>query len=186
MEYICEHCNNTYSSRQSRWNHIKKYHKLPVTNCNTNVHLCNTNVTKIINCKICNEEFNNRQSKWRHEKICQNKDTEKYLQLEKQNEELKQEMIELKNLIQKSLKIHPKTLQKINKQLVNGNVVNGTVNNNYIVQIGNEKLNEVLTDNEKLSILNKKYNSINELIQKVHVSSDDRYKKFIRLVRENF
>jgi len=101
MEYICEECNTTYSSRQSRWNHIKKYHKTPVTNCNTNVHFCNTNVTKIITCKICNEEFNNRQSKWRHEKICQNKDTEKYLQLEKQNEELKQEMIELSDLLEK-------------------------------------------------------------------------------------
>ena len=30
MEYKCEFCNKNYSSRQSRWNHIKNYHNKSV------------------------------------------------------------------------------------------------------------------------------------------------------------
>ena len=76
----------------------------------------------------------------------------------------------------------------INNNINNGNINNGIVNNNNIINIiplGNEKLNDILSDNEKISILNKKHNCINELIHKIHISSDEKYKKFIRLVWEN-
>ena len=85
------------------------------------------------NCKYCNKGYNINQSKWKHEKKC-NKNIEKTLnekckklekeneELEKKNEELKldfqkqmDEMKEqLKQLLNKNCKIHPKTLQKIN------------------------------------------------------------------------
>ena len=77
------------------------------------------------------------------------------------------------------MKIHPKTLQKINNQLNNSSVVNGNVINTInIVPLGNENLSELLSDNEKLSILNKKYNSINELINKILILPDDKYRQF--------
>ena len=58
--------------------------------------------------------------------------------------------------ILKSNKMHPKTFQKINKQLIN-NTTNNTINNNNInityVKFGDEKLSETLTDSEMLKIV---------------------------------
>ena len=81
---------------------------------------------------------------------------------------------EMMNLLQKALKIHPKTLNKINTQLNNTN--NGIINNINIVQLGNEDLNNVLTDNQKLKILNRQAMSLNDLVELVHIS--DKFKQF--------
>jgi hypothetical protein len=124
-------------------------------------------------CKYCNKLFKFRQGKWKHEKKCINKKEDPKLY------KLENEVKELKTLLQKAMKIHPKTLQKINNQLNNSSVVNGNVINTInIVPLGNENLSELLSDNEKLSILNKKYNSINELINKIHILPDDKYRQF--------
>jgi hypothetical protein len=80
------------------------------------------------------------------------------------------------NLLQKALKIHPKTLNKINTQLNNNNTNNGIINNINIVQLGNEDLNNVLTDNQKLKILNRQAMSLNDLVELVHIS--DKFKQF--------
>ena len=177
-EYKCNHCNKLYSSYKSRWLHIKKFH--PDT-CNSNVTKCNPvcNPKVIQNglpenrCKYCNKLFKFRQGKWKHEKKCINKKEDPKLY------KLENEVKELKTLLQKAMKIHPKTLQKINNQLNNSSVVNGNVINTInIVPLGNENLSELLSDNEKLSILNKKYNSINELINKIHILPDDKYRQF--------
>jgi len=154
MSYTCEHCNNTYSSRQSRWNHIKKHHT------NENIHIIDKNIQipiqkTIHECIYCKKIFNTYFIKWRHEKKCKEQKPntkleiieKQNLKLEKQNEDMKLQLEELKKLIQKSLKIHPKTLQKINKQLVNGTVVNGDVN--FVIQLGYEDFNKVLSENEK-------------------------------------
>ena len=181
-EYKCEHCKKIYTSYKSRWLHIKKYHCNDVTKNVTNVSYGVTNVThnvadvsqntkdKIFNCKYCKSKFNSRQTRWRHEKKCDNN--------KKNNDELnelKEEIKELKDLIQKSLKIHPKTLQKINNQLIN----NGTINNNNIViQVGNEDFNKVLSEKEKLFLLNKYANSLVEMVKKVHISDEEKFKPF--------
>ena len=77
-------------------------------------------------------------------------------------------MQQLKNLLQKSLKIHPKTLNKINNQLIN----QGTINNNTIniVQLGNENLIDVLSEKQKLRILERQAMSLNDLIELIHIS----------------
>jgi ABC-type Fe2+-enterobactin transport system substrate-binding protein len=56
-------------------------------------------------------------------------------------------MEKLKEMLQKSLKIHPKTLTKINKQLNNNTQNNNTINNIY-VQLGRENLSEILSSKE--------------------------------------
>jgi len=177
-EYKCNQCNKLYSSYKSRWLHIKKFHP---DICNSNVTKCNPvcNPKVIQNglpenrCKYCNKLFKFRQGKWKHEKKCINKKEDPKLY------KLENEVKELKTLLQKAMKIHPKTLQKINNQLNNSSVVNGNVINTInIVPLGNENLSELLSDNEKLSILNKKYNSINELINKIHILPDDKYRQF--------
>jgi len=179
-EYKCSQCNKIYSSYKSRWLHIKKFH----------IDLCNSIVTisnpvcnpKVIQnglpenrCKYCNKSFKFRQGKWKHEKNCKEI-------IKKENEKLKSEIEKIKETQKKilqAMKIHPKTLQKINNQLNTSSVVNGNVINTInIVPLGKENLSELLSDNEKLSILNKKYNSINELINKIHILPDDKYRQF--------
>ena len=85
-------------------------------------------------------------------------------------------MENFKKDILKSIKIHPKKLQKINNQLNNNHINNGTVNNINIVQLGNENLEDILSSKEKLKILNKKGNSLKELVELVHIS--DKYTQF--------
>ena len=94
---------------------------------------------------------------------------------------MKKENLEIKNTLSELLKlckIHPKTLQKINNQLVNGSINNGTINktinngtiNNTvnIVKFGTEELNKILTQCEILKILNKKMCSLEESIKMIH------------------
>jgi hypothetical protein len=117
----------------------------------------NDDLSKIYKCKKCKKEFNNYQNRWRHEKNCkkdisiyenellkntiikqreelnqikslmvkQLKEQQKQQQKQQQqNQEMKKTLMELLN---KNCKVHPKTLQKINKQL-NGD--HNTVNEN--------------------------------------------------------
>ena len=87
---------------------------------------------------------------------------------------MQKQLIELKELILKSMKIHPKTLQKINNQLNN----NGIINNNFVVQLGYEDFNKVLSEKEKISLLNKYSNSVVEMVKMVHVSPYEKFKPY--------
>ena len=170
MNIICNICNKEYASYSSRSNHIKKFHKSNVTKNVSNVTISEVIVTENVSnvttfkCKKCNENYNSRQTRWRHEKKCLNKNNkdDKDIKIEK----MEKEMLELKELLQKSLKIHPKTLQKINNQLNN----NGTINNITIIQLGKENLSELLTKQEKLGILNRQAMGINDLVELTHAS----------------
>ena len=140
-------------------------------------NLCkNIDITEqyFFNCKLCNKIYKHKQSKYRHEQLCKNielKDDNKIIA------ELKKENLEIKNTLNellKQCKIHPKTLQKINKQLINGNVNNGTINNKTvnIVKFGTEDLNKILSQSEILKILNRKMCSLEESIKIIHFNND--------------
>ena len=94
-------------------NHNKKFHDLSYTHNIPNISSLKEDNNK------CKKQLSSYKNKWRHEKTC-NKINE--------NVELKQML----NNILKQCKIHPKTLHKINKQLINNNTVNninnGTIN----------------------------------------------------------
>jgi hypothetical protein len=187
-DFKCDICKKNYSSYKSRWLHIKKYHSIAVVNNVVDVvepvvnyvvkNDNNSNIKKNNICKFCNKEFSDRISRWRHEKICQPEDNKenKMNKLEKENEEMKKQMQELKDLIQKSMKIHPKTLQKINNQLNMNN--NGVINNNFVVQLGYEDFNNVLSEKEKIGLLNKHSNSVVEMVKMVHVNPGEKYKQY--------
>jgi len=195
MEHICIDCNKKYASYKSLWFHKYKYHKIPVV---TNVVVENNVVKNVVEnvvknniCKNCNKSLADRISRWKHEKICMQKN------LEKENNEIKKELLDIKNekdkeilelrnemekmkdIIQKSLKIHPKTLQKINTQLNN----NGTINNITIVQLGKENLSELLTKQEKIGILNRQAMGINDIVELAHTSG--KYKKCMNVYITN-
>lgn len=181
MELICEYCNKTYSSYQSRSNHIKRYHKhenftisaddkqdykLDIKNKDTNYK-----------CNNCNKSYKHFQSRWRHEKTCENiienKENIEIKEMKEQMNKCENEIVELKNLLQKALKMHPKTLNKINN---NGGIINNGTMNVQIVQLGHENLHEVLTTKQKLNILNRQAMSINDLVELINVSPE--YKKY--------
>ena len=181
-EHICKQCNRTYKTYKSLWNHNKKFHndnviigdhKVDSTRDPKGDHLV---ITSKSGCKYCGIQFNNRHNRWRHEQKCESNnlniksDVE---DLKKQNQNLQSEINELKLLLQKSLKIHPKTLQKINNQLNNSGNINSNNNiyNTQIIQLGRENLTEVLTEKQKLKILNRQAMSINDLVELVHTSN---------------
>jgi hypothetical protein len=92
--------------------------------------------------------------------------------MDKKFEEFKNTILDI---IQKEAKIHPKTLQKINKQLINNNsnntTNNGTINNgpvinNTYVKFGNEQLSTLLNRKDMLKIINKQCLCIEESIIK--------------------
>jgi len=172
MEYMCNNCNKNYSSYKSLWFHNYKFHKHNVNTENNNVNI-NVNTKNI--CKHCNKEFNTRQSKSRHElHYCKEKNIIKENINNFDKEEFKNSILEeaqkMVQTLMKSLKIHPKSLNKINNQLVN----NGTINNNHtinIVQLGHENLSEILSNNQKMNILNRQAMSINDLVELIHASN---------------
>jgi len=171
MEYFCKVCKKKYASYKSLWFHNNKYHitksipecapeKIPLPNCDQTLVTNSSN-----SCSICSKLLSNRHSRWRHEQTCKTKNINEL-------ELMKKEMEKLKAMLQKSLKIHPNTLNKINNQLNNS----GTINNITIIQLGSENLSEILNNKEKKYILDRQAMSINHLVDLIHVSG--KYKKF--------
>ena len=209
MEYICKYCNKKYSTNQSRSNHYRIYHileskpkvslesaksksKVSLDSVNSKPKLSlesansNSDVNKGINnynCKYCDKIYKHKQSKYKHEQMCNNKlQIDNYNIIKQDNLEIKNELNKINELL-KLCKIHPKTLQKINNQLINktnnGSINNGfinnTVNNNTInnkivniVKFGTEELHKILSQSEILKILNKKMCSLEESIKMIH------------------
>jgi hypothetical protein len=135
-------------------------------------------------CCKCNKKFKYRQGKWKHEKTCtvekpnteEIKDIKKQNEeMQKQNEEMQKQLIELKDLILKSMKIHPRKLQKINNQLNNNGIIN---NNNFVIQLGYEDFDKVLSEKEKIGLLNQHSNSVVEMVKMVHINPCDKYKQY--------
>ena len=196
MELKCIYCDKVYKTQQSRSNHHRIYHKSSkmnteqlssndtITSPMVNIMSSNPttiNIDKKYTCKNCNAVFTTRQSKSRHMlKTCNkqknlelNIDKNEYLQ--SKIEKIENDYLELNtkyNELLKLCKIHPKTLQKINNQLINSNnnINNGTINNNTIniVKFGSEDLNKVFSQSEILKILNRKMCSLEESIKTIH------------------
>jgi len=190
-EHQCKICNKIYASRQSLWNHNNKYH-VNISSSKTakiSPEICTMPPEtakippEIINnkcCKYCNYNFTRRDSLLKHYKRCKfnnNNNNNKEIK-ESEIVELKKENAEIKSMLAellKSSKIHPKTLKKINKNLINGNnntLNSGTVNNIQIVKFGSEDIKSILSTKEIKNILNCRYKAIEESIKKVHFNDD--------------
>jgi hypothetical protein len=214
-KFVCFICKKEYSNRQNLWRHTKTHHDISKSSVSPNElqnnlkqtfvsqnevivsqHLT-TNDINGYSCEFCNKIYTHRQSKYKHQLKCKNKknkdDQNKinsllFEQLEeqkKQNEELKKTIMELLN---KNCKIHPKTLQKINKQLnLNGDHItinNGTINNNYnIIALGHENLTDVFSRKEKMAILKYRYCSLPHLVEYTHFN--DKYPQFKNILITN-
>lgn len=130
-------------------------------------------------CEFCNKSFSRKYNLNRHLKLkrcLKLKDIKnENLILKKENEEFKKELncikSQLLDVMNKQCKIHYKTLQKINNQLVNNNYNN--FNNFYIniVQLGQDDLVNTLSKKEQVKILKKKYQSLNYLVDYIHCNN---------------
>jgi len=184
MGYECKYCNKIYSSYSSRSNHIKKFHSEHVVQKEKFVVESEKNVVQkeknvVQNkdnriCKFCNKKLCDRKYRWKHELICKMKTEEiENLELkEKEIIELKKQNENLMNMLQKALKIHPMKLNSNNNNN-NNNTINQTVN---IVQLGHEDLCNVLSERQKMSVLDRQAMSLNNLVELVHVSG--KFEKF--------
>ena len=183
--------NNNNNNNQNNTNNNQNNNNNNQNNNNNNID--QNTINKIIKCEFCNKTFLSRFAKSNHKKkACKfNPNNSKYCNsskldiLEKENSEIKKELNELKELLSKNCKIHPKTLQKINKNLINSNnnttnnITNNTTNNTNNT-INNTIINKtyvnfyepidykILTEREILNILNKPWKSLEESIKTIH------------------
>ena len=132
--YSCEYCGTTYLHRQSKYKHQQKCK-------NKSVKEKNDYENKIIN------------------QLIQQLNEQKEL-LNEQKKMFEQQIIDMKNQLletmNKKCKVHPKTLQKINKQLNCNNMVNNNITYN-IVGLGHENLDQVFSRKEKMAILKNRF-----------------------------
>jgi len=164
-EYKCIICDKFYASKTSLCNHNRKFHKPLVNQSKPLVNQSKPleNQSKL-NCKYCNKILSCKQSKSRHQKICKSKN----------DNNLKKEIVDF---IKKNIKIHPKTLEKINKQLelkpilnnINNNTTNNT-NNNTINNTNNNTINNTINNttnnnnNINLTFVKFEHENISELL----------------------
>jgi transcriptional regulator NrdR family protein len=204
--YQCKSCEKKYKHQPSLSRHINAKHNPNIIhetsfynpniipnaiNDNPNIIPENETVNRCYLCKYCNQEFTQYQNRWRHQKKCKDKKSEIELLKEEHSKEIEKMKEQLLVLLKKECKMHPKTLQKINKQLmqqnINGNVNNGTINNitnNFnIIQLGEENLSEILSKKEQIMILNKKHQSLNHMIEYVHFNN--KYSQFRNIAITN-
>jgi hypothetical protein len=187
--YICKVCNKNYKNRSGLWKHMIKHEQNSVSNNSSNLpqiltfpSFSSSNLSKTTSehiCNRCNKEFTRKDNLARHELSCNKNNKINYRQeneilkekLEKQSEEIKEVKSMLMDLMNKNAKIHPKTLQKINKQLINSNN-NNTIINNTFVKFGNLSYDGLLSDKQQREILNKQYLSLEESIKQIHFNKD--------------
>ena len=139
MLYNCKLCNKEYKSYQSLWNHNKiKHSDLCLKISNKECKFC---------CDLCNKKFRRNSTLKNHKQKKCNKTIIKNDNINN-FDDLKNELIELKNKINN---ISNNTLNNISNN--NSNVNNGTVNI-YINKTGTENVLE-LNDSEKNEIFNR-------------------------------
>jgi hypothetical protein len=191
MEYNCDICIKKYKTYQTLWKHNKKFHsKNVIKNDDISsidvINMSSENTTCNQICKFCNKNFASRQSKWIHQKTCKHKNNiiEENKILKESLDEMKKQLLTIMN---NNCKIHPKTLTKINKQLINNtnsnNTINGNINNYFTVALGKENLTEVLSKKEKINILNNRSLVLENIIEYVHFN--DAYPQFKNILITN-
>lgn len=183
-DFYCNICYKYYKSYQSLWNHNKSFHPKSskrlqnvskILQIAPKQSLENETGKNNIKCEFCNKIFSKKSNLQKHINLnrCKKKN-DIIFSLKKENEELKmnfqKEITELKKqmkeLMNKNCKIHYKTLQKINTQ---NNIQNQQ--NINIIGFNKENLLELFSDQEKLKILKKKYDSLNYFIEYAHFNN---------------
>lgn len=207
-DIICKFCFKKYKSYASRSNHYRKYHQkninenddsLKKTINDLEVPEVKLEVKSSLCCKHCNKKFNFIQARWAHEKICTTRTQliitrDEYDKIKKaisENDELKKQMDELRKQVEKIMNDKSTIIKKsktINNNCNNttntNNIQNNNIQNNInIVQLGSENLSEILTKDEKLTILGEKWMSLEYMLKYIHFN--DKFPQFKNIAITN-
>ena len=199
--FRCNICNKNYKDKSGLWYHNNRYHIHQDSSkfINSSSQLLNTpqisttqtdNSIKKLECNYCNKLYSRSDNLHRHLNTCKVKEAKlkkenemlkNEAKLKEENEMLKNElnnfkndMIEMHKKLINALnqnKIHPKTLNKINKNCNNNNNninSNNKIINNTYVKFDRVDISKVLSKKEIVGILNKKLQSLEEVIKLVH------------------
>ena len=204
-KFRCNICDKSYKDKSGIWYHNKKYHFQPqliASPINTKTPQKTTKKHQItpkvslpnnnkFECKHCFNIFSRNDSLNRHYTRCKIKKSNQISKdeiIDMLKEEINNVKSMLMDVLNKNCKVHPKTLQKINKQL-NGdhNTVNenNTTNNiTYnIIGLGHENLTDVFSKKEKMNILKYRFNSLPQLVEYAHFN--DKYPQFKNILITN-
>jgi len=128
---------------------------------NTNEHNMNTTISKLYGCNYCDETFNTNPSKRRHEiHFCKSDDS-------LENKKIYKLEIANKNLEKEKKKLE----KKIEKLLDKVGIVNNT-NNIIVVNNYGKENTDYMTVEKIKALLNRPYDSVQELIKMLHFNSD--------------
>ena len=194
MQFNCTICNKPYKSYQSLWNHNKKFHPKVENDDNNKPNI----ETHVIKCTYCNAVFTTRQAKSLHiKKYCKQKqeiDAKKaenkealQLQILKQETKLKKEetnrikeeakILKLKQKLEKAEKENTNlTPKKINKNLENFETHS---NKPLLCDLHKINIHGLLTREEKINIANKRYGSLEALVETIYCGKENKYKVVI-------
>ena len=157
------------------------------------VNLCNDTINQksetpgLFNCKLCNKTFTLKTNLYRHSKYRCKKSTKSTnenefetnkMQLNEQEEKIKKLEEHIKEQDNKIKKLEQNIIVRTqnNNNTVNNitqnNTTNNNIQNNIIFELGNENFEQVLTDQQKLQILNQKYASIEYFIKKYNCNKN--------------
>ena len=172
MSYICKQCNKIYKSYKSLWTHNKTFHKstkmiISLDDKHTsaeNVYHEELMETIRYECNNCKKPFSHYQSRWRHEKKCKQNN---------QINELKEEIKELKNIVQMS-KETTKNINFTNCNINTGTAINNnininTFNNDNLSFLSQEFITDILKD---LKIGDEHYLIIPKVLNEIKFNKD--------------
>ncbi len=168
MSFKCSYCENTYKSLQSCKNHMRIKH--------SENKKADLEKEKHIICEFCSKRFTrNANLKHHMDNVCgslvKSQHNSQTVELQNQINELKKEIVELKNakpkteVINKTINNYTNTTNNITN---NGTIINNTV---YINRTGTENLLD-LTDKECDEIFGKEISSVVSLVK--HVNFNER------------
>ena len=197
MNILCNHCNKSYKSYQSRCNHIRKYHKdVVVQNVQPIIQHVAENVVQnvqhvvdqnILECKYCNKKLCDRVYRWRHEKKCKEKQLKNEMLLKElledenehikeENKHIKEEFKELKTIVNNLSKSKSNSNSKVIN--VNTSIINNIETVNNINSLGYENILPKFSEKEKIRLLtgipHEEYPII-ELVRKIY--TNDKFKE---------
>ena len=152
-----------------------------IQNNPTTIHMNTLNPENpgLFNCIVCNKKFTLKTNLYRHNKYrcvktkSTNPINETELEIIKMQLEEHAEKIKRLEEHAEKIKEHAEKIKRLEEQIRvmstqhNNNIVNNT-ENNIIFELGNERFDQVLTDEQKLQILNQKYTSIEYFIKEYH------------------
>ena len=152
-----------------------------IQNNPTTIHMNTLNPENpgLFNCNVCNKKFTLKTNLYRHNKYrcvktkSTNPINETELEIIKMQLEEHAEKIKRLEEHAEKIKEQAEKIKRLEEQIRvmstqhNNNIVNNT-ENNIIFELGNERFDQVLTDEQKLQILNQKYTSIEYFIKEYH------------------